>query len=54
MICQYCGYYRDREFINVLGKLTKKEKKLREKEMKNVEKDQKVGKPLTMEELSKK
>ena len=24
-ICRYCGYYKDREFIDVLGKLSKKE-----------------------------
>ena len=54
IVCQYCGYYRDREVINVLGKLTKKEKKLREKEMATTEKDKKTEKPLSMEELSKK
>lgn len=58
-ICKYCGYYKGQEFINVLGKLNKKEKKMREKEMKNVEKEKttpaRMGgeKPLTMEELSK-
>ena len=53
-ICQHCGYYKGKEVINVLGKLTKKEKKIREKEMKNTEKDQKKEVPMTMEELSKK
>ncbi len=38
-ICGYCGHYKGKEFINVLGKLTKKEKKLREKEMKETEKN---------------
>ena len=58
-ICQYCGYYKGKEFINVLGKLNKKDKKKKEKEMKKVETEQKpaIGrdkeKPLTMEELSK-
>src|SRR3989338_6871902 len=33
-ICKHCGYYKDKEFINVLGKLTKKEKKIREKKIK--------------------
>jgi len=38
-VCRYCGYYKNREFINVLEKLTKKEKKIREKEMKVAEKN---------------
>ena len=65
-ICKYCGYYKGQEFINVLGKLTKKEKKMREREMKETEKEQKTParnashsdaggeKPMNMEELSKK
>lgn len=53
-VCQHCGYYKGQEFINVLGKLTKKEKKIREKEIKNTEKEQKSEKPISMEELSKK
>ena len=52
-VCGNCGYYKNREIINVLEKLTKKEKKQRKKEMANTEKGQK-GKPLTAEELSKK
>lgn len=39
-VCKYCGYYKGKEVINVLGKLTKKEKKMREKEMKSAEKEQ--------------
>ncbi|OGZ64575.1 MAG: 50S ribosomal protein L32 [Candidatus Staskawiczbacteria bacterium RIFCSPLOWO2_01_FULL_40_39] len=53
-VCRNCGYYKGQEFINVLGKLTKKEKKLREKEMQKAEKEQKKTAPATMEELSKK
>ena len=53
-VCSHCGYYKGEEFINVLGKLTKKEKKQREKEMKAVEKEQKTERPATMEEMSKK
>ena len=53
-ICQYCGYYKGREFINILGKLNKKEKKLREKEIKTVEKEGKKDKDLSVEELSQK
>lgn len=40
-ICANCGYYKDKEFINVMGKLTKKEKKAREQEIKETEKEQK-------------
>ncbi|MDO8443554.1 MAG: 50S ribosomal protein L32 [Candidatus Azambacteria bacterium] len=31
-ICAYCGFYDGREVIDVMAKLTKKEKKRREKE----------------------
>lgn len=41
MVCKNCGYYNGKEVINVLGKLTKKEKKLREKEIKEAEKTRK-------------
>ena len=41
-ICQSCGYYKGKDFINVIGKLTKKEKKAKEKEMKAVAKEQKA------------
>lgn len=53
-VCQHCGYYKKREIIDVLKKLTKKEKKKREKEVAAKEREEKKGKPLTMEELSKK
>jgi large subunit ribosomal protein L32 len=53
-VCAHCGYYKGQEAINVLGKLNKKERKLKEKEMQNVEKDQSSQKPMNMEELSKK
>ena len=33
-VCLNCGYYKGKEIIDVLGKLTKKERKKREKEMK--------------------
>ena len=52
-ICKHCGYYKGREFINVLGKLTKKEKKIREKEMKAAERGNEKVAPMSMEELSK-
>ena len=53
-VCKNCGYYKGEEVINVLAQLTKKEKKTREKEIKQVEKEQKKENPLTMEDLSKK
>ncbi|MEK6817586.1 MAG: 50S ribosomal protein L32 [Nanoarchaeota archaeon] len=53
-VCQNCGYYKGREIINVLGQLTKKEKKQREKEIQKAEKQDKVENPMTMEGLSKK
>jgi len=50
-VCESCGYYKGREVIDVLGKLTKKERKQKEKEMQGQEKS---DKPLDMQELSKK
>lgn len=52
-VCKNCGYYKDKEVIDILGQLTKKERKQREKEMKKAGKEAKADKPLTMEELSK-
>jgi len=53
-VCLNCGFYKGAEIINVLGDLTKKDKKQREKEIKAVEKESKQDNPLTMEDLSKK
>lgn len=53
-ICKHCGYYKGTEFVNVLAKLTKKEKKQREKEIQSTQKASKKESPLTIEELSKK
>ena len=52
--CKNCGYYKGREVIDVLSQLTKKEKKAKEKEIRQVEKEAAKDKPITMEELSKK
>jgi len=55
-VCLNCGYYKGVEVIDVLKKLTKKERKKREKEMAakgTEEKEKAKAKPLTLEELSK-
>ena len=53
-LCQNCGTYAGREVIDVLAKLTKKEKKAKEKELGGQEKEQPKGQDLNMENLSKK
>jgi len=56
-ICLNCGYYRGREVLDVLGQLSKKERKKREKEIKAKEKEaggkETPKKPLSWGELSK-
>ncbi|MGB9743171.1 MAG: 50S ribosomal protein L32 [Minisyncoccales bacterium] len=52
-VCFNCGYYKGKEVIDVFKKLTKKERKKKEKELK-AKKVEEKEKPLTMEELSKK
>lgn len=49
-ICGYCGFYKGKEYINVMAKLEKKEQKKRAKEIETQEKE----KDLKPEELSKK
>ena len=57
-VCKNCGYYKGREVINVMAKLTKKEKKQKQREIEAKEKTTKPasqqGGPLSMQELSKK
>ena len=53
-VCFNCGFYKGEEVINVLANLTKKDKKTREKQIKEAEKEPKQEKPLTIEEMSKK
>ena len=51
-ICKNCGYYAKKEIINVLEKLTKKERKNKEKEIKAQRETEKSN--MSMEGLSKK
>lgn len=37
-VCKNCGYYKGKEVINVMAKLSKKEKKVKEKEIAKAEK----------------
>ncbi len=56
-VCSNCGFYKGVQVIDVLKKLTKKERKAKEKEMAVKEAAGKEGgekKPLNWEELSKK
>ncbi len=49
-VCFNCGHYKGKEVIDVFKKMTKKEKKTKEKEISGEEKE----KPMDMKELSKK
>ncbi len=53
--CPFCGTYKGREVIDVLAKLTKRERKNKEKEMakKEGKAEKESKKPLSLEELSK-
>ena len=51
-ICAYCGFYNGKEVIDVMAKLTKKEKKRRKKE--ETASREARGPELNPEELSKK
>jgi large subunit ribosomal protein L32 len=51
-VCSNCGYYKGKMVIDVFKKLSKKEKKLKERELKKAGKVPK--KELSMEELSRK
>ena len=53
-VCSACGYYKGEEVIDVMKKLTKKEKKKKQKEIDAKGGEEKKDKSLNMEELSKK
>jgi ribosomal protein L32 len=53
-VCSNCGFYKGEEVINVMAELTKKEKKVKEKEIKAAEKESDKEAPMTMESLSQK
>lgn len=52
-VCFNCGYYKGMEVVDVLEKLTKKERKKKEKEMTATEKEAKE-RPPSLEALSRK
>jgi large subunit ribosomal protein L32 len=54
IVCSNCGYYNNRQVIDVFAKLDKKEKKQKVKELSKQEKDAQDNKPLDIENLSKK
>jgi large subunit ribosomal protein L32 len=53
-VCAVCGTYSKRPVIDVLKKLTKKEKKAKEKELAEKEAEAAKNKPLDAADLSKK
>lgn len=52
-VCENCGFYRGREVIDVLSKLTKKERKAKEKEMASKKEQEKPEGELSLKELSR-
>jgi large subunit ribosomal protein L32 len=53
-ICQQCGYYKGKEFINILSRLSKKERKIKEREMQETAKSQKAVSPLAVDDVIQK
>ena len=54
VVCFNCGSYKGRQVIDVMKKLNKKERKLKEKEIAAKEEEKGGKKPLSFEGLSKK
>ena len=52
-VCVNCGFYRGKEIVDVLTKLTKKERKAKEKEMASQKEQVKPQGELSPEELSR-
>lgn len=54
LICQNCGWYKGRQVIDVLAKLDKKERRVREKELhRHEEETAERGTAIKAEELSR-
>jgi len=54
VVCKNCGFYKGRDMLNILSKLTKKDKKAMEIEMKQAKKEEKTKKPVAVETAPKK
>ncbi len=56
VVCPSCGYYKGKEVINIIGRLDKKERKSKEKEIAVKEKQETDSpeKPLSWRRMSKK
>ena len=52
-VCENCGFYRGKEVMDVLTKLTKKERKAKEKEMASQKEQVKPEGELSPEKLSR-